>query len=101
MPTSHSYHSYLIQSLGDPQEAAAYLDAVLEDGTLEELRLATRNVAEARMAILDDVQDNSIERQAIEQLIFGLNSVSDLSTLLKILNELGFKISVTPKEQVA
>jgi DNA-binding phage protein len=41
MSTSRSYHSYLIESLRDPQEAAAYLDAVLEDGTVEEVRLAT------------------------------------------------------------
>lgn len=32
MPTSRSYQSYLVESLKDPQEAAAYLDAVLQDG---------------------------------------------------------------------
>jgi len=48
MPTSRSYHDYLIQSLRNPQEAVAYLDAVLEDGTLDELRLALNNVSEAQ-----------------------------------------------------
>ncbi len=32
MPTSKSYHLYLIEALKDPQEAAAYWEAVLEDG---------------------------------------------------------------------
>jgi DNA-binding phage protein len=32
MPTYKSYHLYLIESLKDPAEATAYLDAVLEDG---------------------------------------------------------------------
>jgi DNA-binding phage protein len=50
MPTSRSYHSYLIESLKDSQEAAAYLDAVLEEGNYDELLLALRNVAEARIA---------------------------------------------------
>ncbi len=32
MPTHKSYQSYLVQSLENPAEVAAYLDAVLEDG---------------------------------------------------------------------
>jgi DNA-binding phage protein len=98
MPTSRSYHSYLIESLKDPQEAAAYLDAVLEDGTFEELSLAVRNVAEARIALLGDNRAVS-EQQAIQQLLS--EPINNLSTLLKIVNNLGFKISVTLKEQVA
>ena len=52
MPTSRSYHSYLIEALKDPQEAIAYRDAVLEDWTDDELRLAFRNIAEARLLVL-------------------------------------------------
>ena len=48
MPTYKSYHSYLIESLKDPVEAAVYLDAVLEDGDLDHILLALKNVAEAR-----------------------------------------------------
>lgn len=95
---SKSYHSYLIESLKDPQEAAAYLNAVLEDGTFEELSLAVRNIAEAGIALLGDDRLVS-EQQAIQQLLS--EPIDNLSTLLKIVNELGFKISVTFKEQVA
>lgn len=50
MATSKSYHAYLIESLQDPQEAAAYLDSVLEDGTFEEFQLALTHVLGAHPA---------------------------------------------------
>ncbi|NES00927.1 MAG: DUF2281 domain-containing protein [Symploca sp. SIO1B1] len=46
MSTHKRYYSYLIESLKDPVETAAYLDAVLEDGDLEQILLALKNVAE-------------------------------------------------------
>ena len=52
MPTHKSYHSYLIESLKDPLEAAAYLDAVLEDGDCDHILLALKNVAEAQQVCL-------------------------------------------------
>jgi DNA-binding phage protein len=56
---SKSYHSYLIESLKDAQEASAYLDAVLEDCNYDELCLALKNVAEARLATLEAAYSNS------------------------------------------
>ena len=93
MPTNRSYHSYLIESLKDPQEAAAYLDAVLEDGTSEELSLALKNVAEAQFALRGSQQSATHEAALSQQL--------DLSTLSKMLDELGFKLSVSPKKNAA
>jgi DNA-binding phage protein len=59
MPTSRSYHSYLIESLKDDREAAAYLDAVLEECDYDEFCLALKNVAEARLSTLEGLQSNS------------------------------------------
>ncbi|GEM_PF-2344511 len=53
MSTYKSYHSYLINSLKDPAEAAAYLDAVFEDGDKEHILLALKNVAEARKSAIE------------------------------------------------
>lgn len=100
MPTSRSYHSYLIESLKDPQEAAAYLDAVLEDADYDELRLALRNVAGARIAALGDVQ-LALNQEVVQQVMSTQQTHLDLSALLKMLDELGFKLSVTPKERIA
>jgi DNA-binding phage protein len=99
MPTSRSYHSYLIESLKDPEEAAAYLDAVLEDCNYDELLLALRNVAEAKIAVLEDSPTPS-DRELVQKVI-SLQTNSDFVALLQILNELGFKISVTPAKDAA
>jgi DNA-binding phage protein len=56
MLTHKSYHSYLIKSLKNPAEAAAYLDAVLEDDDLEHISLALKNVVEARLNLGDSPQ---------------------------------------------
>lgn len=98
MSTSRSYQSYLIESLKDPQEAAAYLDAVLEDGDSEQLHLALRNVAEARITVSGDTQPTS--NKATRQILSQQSSL-DLYTLLRRLDELGFKLSITPKGHVA
>ncbi|MGV0028896.1 helix-turn-helix domain-containing transcriptional regulator [Phormidesmis priestleyi] len=98
MPTNRSYHSYLIESLKDPQEAAAYLDAVLEDGTSEELSLALKNVAEAQSALRDSQQSANHEAA---YPVLSQQADLDLSTLSRMLNGLGFKLSVSPKKNAA
>ncbi len=48
MPKTKPYHSYLMESLRDPIEAAAYIDAVMEEGDPQYIMLALRNVVEAQ-----------------------------------------------------
>ena len=47
MATSRDYQVSLIKGLQDPKEAAAYLDAALEDGDRAVFLLAIRNVIDA------------------------------------------------------
>ena len=47
MPKSASYYTYLIESLKDPREADAYLNSALEDGNLEVINLALKNLTGA------------------------------------------------------
>lgn len=42
MPKSVDYHSYLIESIKDPQEAEAYLEGALEEGDLAMIQVAIR-----------------------------------------------------------
>ncbi len=94
MPTSRSYHSYLIESLQDSQEAAAYLDAVLEECNYDEFCLALKNVAEAKLATLDNSQSN-VDCENIQQLLSSQANL-DLVSSFQALNNLGFKLSVIP-----
>jgi DNA-binding phage protein len=99
MPTHKSYQSYLIESLKDPAEVAAYLDAVLEDGNLEHIVLSLKNVAEARRNRVD----NSNESDPVWETCYRLldqGKTPELSAILALLNELGLKLSVTAKEEL-
>jgi DNA-binding phage protein len=98
MPTYKSYHSYLIESLKDPLEAAAYLDAVIEDGDFEHILLALKNVAEAQQNITSNSKNNNLNLDLNSQL-FPNQQPSELMTIAKLLNQLGLKLSVTVQEK--
>ncbi|BBC23479.1 DNA-binding protein [Pseudanabaena sp. ABRG5-3] len=98
MPTYKSYHSYLIESLKDPLEAAAYLDAVLEDGDFEHILLALKNVAEAQQDITNNSKNNNLNLDINPQLL-PKQQPSELVTIAKLLNQLGLKLSVTVQEK--
>jgi DNA-binding phage protein len=98
MPTYKSYHSYLIESLKNPLEAAAYLDAVLEDGDFEHILLALKNVAEAQQNITSNSKNNNLNLDLNSQL-FPNQQPSELMTIAKLLNQLGLKLSVTVQEK--
>jgi DNA-binding phage protein len=98
MPTYKSYHSYLIESLKDPLEAAAYLDAVIEDGDFEHILLALKNVAEAQQDITNNSKNNKLNLDLNSQL-FPNQQPSELMTIAKLLNQLGLKLSVTVQEK--
>lgn len=66
------YHKYLVDSLKDPKEAKAYLNAALEEKEPESFLVALRNVVEA----------HGVSRTA---KIAGLNRVS----LYKMLSKSG------------
>lgn len=48
MGKTNTYKAHLLKSLEDPNEAAAYLDACLEDDDPHVFLLALKDVAEAR-----------------------------------------------------
>lgn len=98
MPTYKSYHSYLIESLKDPLEAAAYLDAVIEDGDFEHILLALKNVAEAQQDITNNSKNNNLNLDINPQLL-PKQQPSEIMTIAKLLNQLGLKLSVTVQEK--
>lgn len=99
MPITRSYQSYLIESLKDPQEAAAYLDAVLEDGSVEEVRLALRNITEAQILVLGNAQLVAHRKAIYDRL--AQQTQLDVSTVLMMLHELGFKMSIEARAEAA
>jgi probable addiction module antidote protein len=93
---SVSYHPYLIESLKDPEETAAYIEAALEEGEPKLLQLVLTNVAEAYKEM------NQLSEQAIlhhEKLdkILSENGDSEIYSLAALLDALGFKLAIAPK----
>jgi probable addiction module antidote protein len=91
-----SYRDSLLESLQDPEEAAAYLDAALEDEDSRIFLLALRDVAEARgissVAAEADLNRESLYRMLSEE---GNPRLSSLDALLRAL---GLRLAVEVRE---
>ena len=94
-PRNVSYQGYLTESLKDPEEAAAYVEAVLELDDPAALLVALRQIAKAHgmaeVARRADVGEKSLFRALSE------NGNPTISTLHKVLHAVGLRLSVTPE----
>lgn len=94
-PRNVSYQDYLIESLKDPVEAAAYVEAVLETEDPAALLVALRQVAKAHgmadVARRADVGEKTLFRALSE------NGNPTIATLHKVLHAVGLRLSVTPE----
>ncbi|MBE9225027.1 transcriptional regulator [Phormidium sp. LEGE 05292] len=100
MPTSDSYREFLIECLKDPEHAAGYIEAILEeeDPEPELLRNALRKVIEAWEK--SDRRLSESTKQLHEKLdrILTESNASEIYTFVELLNALGFQIAISPKE---
>ena len=94
-PRNVSYQSYLIESLKDPAEAAAYVEAALELDDPAALLVALRQVTKAHgmadVARRADVGEKTLFRALSE------NGNPTVATLHKVLHAVGLRLSVTPE----
>ena len=95
-PRDKSYDDSLTAALTDPDEAAAYLDAVMEMEDPTALVAALRQVAAAHgmaeVARRSDLGDKTLFRS------LGDNGNPTLATLQKVLHAVGLRLSVQPAE---
>ena len=94
-----SYDEYIKETMKDPQEAAAYLKASLEeyehDDNLEAFLLAIRTVVEAQGGITQLARTTELNRQHLYRTL-STQGNPRLKTLHTILHSLGFKLSIEP-----
>jgi probable addiction module antidote protein len=93
MPSSISYDDYLFHSLSDPEEAAGYLNAALEDGDLDVFLMALRKVVQAQGGISELAEANAESRDLIARIL-AREEIPDLNNTRKILKSLGFSLTV-------
>ncbi len=97
MPTIDYTDDFLLRELRDPERAAAYLTAALEDGE-DVFLLAVRDVVEAHGGIGTLAKLTQLNRENLYAMLSDTGNPR-LSSLTTILDSLGFAISVRPKLQ--
>jgi len=88
----------LIEQLKDPVEAAAYLEAVIEDGDQGAIMVALRQVAQARGGIAEVARKAKLTREATYKML-SKNGNPELRSLKALLKATGLRIAVKPIEK--
>jgi probable addiction module antidote protein len=91
--TSRDYQVGLIERLHDPKEAAAYLDAALEDGDRAVFLLAIRNVIEALGGMTQIARRTGLNRENLYRVLSEQGN-PELKSLEKLLKALGLRLAV-------
>jgi probable addiction module antidote protein len=101
MTRSKNYQDSLLESLADANEAAAYLNAALEDGDNEVFLLALRNVADARVGGMSKLaEETGLNRESLYRML-SENGNPELNSLSRLLQALGLKLAVETDETAA
>ena len=94
------YESWLVEQLKDPAEAAAYLEAVLEDGNQATIMLALRQIAQAQGGIAEIARKAKLTREATYKML-SKSGNPELRSLSAVLKATGLRIAVRPIEKQA
>ena len=86
-----------MKSLGNPDEAAQYLNACLEDEDARAFLLALRDVADARGGIRALSRDAHLNRESLYRMLSKSGNPS-LNSLAAVLNACGLRLAVQSTE---
>lgn len=94
-----TYQEDLIEALKDPREAAAYLNAAMEEGDRELFLLALRNVAEAHGGMAAVSEKAKLNRESMYRMLSKKGN-PEIKSILTLLHSMGLKMSIEPKMKV-
>ena len=94
--TTMTYQEDLIKSLKDPREAAAYLNAAMEEDDQAVFMLAFRNVAEANGGMASVAAKARLNRENLYRMLSKKGN-PEIKSILRLLRSMGLKLSVEPK----
>ena len=92
---SKPFEETLDRYLADPEEASAYLDAVLESGDMQALLVALKDVVKARGGMNELAQAAGLSRETLYRTLSEEGNPT-LDTLSKVLDFAGLRVAVTP-----
>lgn len=107
MPKTHSYHDYLINSLQDIEETAAYIQAILEETTPEPELLLTvlRDIVKAQSQVSIIAEDDLQNWDQLQELLKASGG-EEIYRFIGLLKALGLKTDIaasqskTPEESI-
>ena len=91
--TISSYQKDLIEALKDPCEAAAYLNAAIEEGDREVFLLALRNVAEANGGMGAIAAKANLSRESLYRMLSKRGN-PEIKSLFTLLHTMGLRLAV-------
>lgn len=89
------YEDWLVENLKDPKEAAAYLEAAIEDGDQAVLMLALCQVAQAQGGVARIARKAKLTREATYRMPSKTGS-TELRSLTAVLAATGLRLAVKP-----
>lgn len=92
---SRRYEDWLVERLKDPAEAAAYLEAVIEERDQAAIMLALRQVALARGGVAEIARKAKLTREATYKML-SRSGNPELRSLTSVLEAAGLRIAVKP-----
>jgi len=97
MTKSKPIEDTLMKYLHDPEEASAYLEAVLEDGDNGALLVALRDIIDARGGVSELAQATGLSRETLYRTLSAEGNPT-LDTLSKVLEFAELRVSIQPLE---
>ena len=91
------YEPWLIEQLKQPAHAAAYLEAVIEDGDQAALMLALRQIAQAQGGVAAIARKAKLTREATYKILSKAGN-PELRSFRALLRATGLRIAVRPLE---
>ena len=91
------YRIGLLEDLADPEEAAAYLNAALEDGDQEVFLLALRHVTEAR-GMSQVARQARLNRESLYKMLSSTGN-PQLTSLNALLRTVGLRLAVEVEQR--
>ena len=92
------YEGWLIESLKVRKEAAAYLEAAIEDGDQAVLMLALRHVIQAQGGVAEIARWANLTREATHKVLSKAGN-PELRSLTAVLAATGLRLAVKPLEK--
>jgi len=95
MAKSRPYDETLKEALSDPEEAAAYLNAALEEGDPAAFLLALKDVANVHGGVAQVAQAANLNRENLYRML-SENGNPTVNSLNALLHAVGLRLAIAP-----